>query len=195
MYDNRSTLPMWLGGILLALVLILISTRGGGIGNARLIQQFTPKPTDPGAPTPRPFELPQIHLPSVPPNLREVFTKLRDRLASGEAVPALTPVASGPRARVDVAEIQRSGDRVQIRGSVTNIAAQPLQIPPGAFSFRDSAGITYATGGSGGATLQPNQSTSFDLTVPLPAGRGLVLILVVPPDPALEQTLVVEAIS
>ena len=194
MRDNQSTLPMWLGGILLALVLILIGSRGAGVGlgNPRLIQQFTPKPTDPSAPTAAPFQLPQIHLPSLPPSVQNTLTQLRDRLAAGQAVPPLTPVASGPRARVQVDDVHRDGDKLQVRGKVANAASGPLAIPPGAFTFRDSAGVVYETGGSAGAALDPGQSTSFDLSVPLPAGRGLALILTLPPDPPLEQVLVVE---
>jgi hypothetical protein len=185
---------MWLGGILLALVLILISVRGGaGLGNPRLIQQFTPRPTDPSAPTAQPFELPKIHLPSLPPDLRTTITDLRDRFAGGQAVPALTPEATGVRARVAVDRVRRAGDMVQVHGTVSNVADGPLEIPSGAFSFRDSAGVAYATSGTGGTTLAPGQSTPFDLSVPLPADRGLTLILTLPPDPPLEQVLAVEA--
>lgn len=196
MRNTSNTFPMWLGGILLALVLILISVRGGGgISNPRLEQEFAPKPTDPSAPTARPFELPQIHLPSLPPNVQDAYTQLRDRLSSGQAVPALTPQARGPRVRVEVGEVRRSGDTVQVRGKVSNIADGAVEIPPGAFSFRDSAGVSYTTGGSPGTALQPGQSAAFDLSVPLPAERGLALILTLPPDPPLEQTLVVETKS
>jgi hypothetical protein len=191
---NRNKIPMWVGGIFLALLLILLSNRaGGGLGNPALIQRFTPRPTDPSAPTARPFELPQVHLPSLPPAVQDTFTKLRDRFARGEAVPALTPVASGPRAKVEIGEVRRESDHVQVRGSVTNIGDAPLTIPPGAFSFRDSAGVSYATSGSSPVTLAAGQSTTLDLGVPLPDGRGLTLILTVPPDPPLEQVLVVEA--
>ncbi len=190
MRDNRNSFPIWIGGVVLALALILLSTRGAGINNPALVQRFTPKPTDPGAPTAPAFQLPQVHLPSLPPGMQQTFTKLRDRFAGGQAVPALTPEASGTRARVKVDEVRRAGDRVHVRGTVTNIADQPLEIPPGAFSFRDSAGVDYTTSG-GGATLQPGQSTSFDLGVPLPPDHGLTLILTLPPDPPLEQVLVV----
>jgi hypothetical protein len=193
MRDNSNSLPMWIGGVLLALVLILISVRGGvGLDNPRLVQEFTPRPTDPSAPTVQPFELPKINLPSLPPQVQDSFVKLRDRFVGGQAVPALTPEATGPRARVAVGQVRRVGEAVQVQGTITNIADGPLDIPPGAFSFRDSAGISYATAGSGGTTLSPGQSTSFDLSVPLPAERGLTLILTLPPDPPLDQVLVVE---
>jgi hypothetical protein len=121
------------------------------------------------------------------------LTKLRDRFAGGEGIPALTPIASGPRAKVDVSEVRRVGDQVQIKGSLVNISDLSLTIPPGAFSFRDSAGVSYSTGGSAAVTLAAGQTTTLDLGVPLPEGRGLTLILTVPPDLPLEQVLVVEA--
>lgn len=193
MRENRNTLPMWLGGFLLALVLIFISNRaGGGVNNPALIQRFAPRPTDPNAPTAEPYQLPQVHLPSLPPAVQQVVTSVRDRLAGGEAVPALTPVTTGPRVRVEVSEVKRASERVQVRGTITNTTNAPLTVPPGAFSFRDSHGVMYATVGSGGTTLQVGQSTTFDLGVPIPPNLGLTLILTLPPDQPLEQTLVVE---
>jgi len=94
---------------------------------------------------------------------------------------------------VEISEVRRVGDHVQIKGSVANLSDRALTIPPGAFSFRDSAGVSYSTGGSAGVTLAAGQSTTLDLGVPLPDGRGLTLILTIPPDPPLEQVLVVEA--
>ena len=194
MYDRDKKLPMWLAGILLALVLILVSNRGsGGLSNPVLIGRFMPHPTEFGAPTPQPFELPQVHLPSLPPAVQDSLTKLRDRFAGGEAIPALTPIASGQHIKVDISEVRRVGDQVQLKGSITNISDAPLTIPPGAFSFRDSGGVSYSTAGSAAVTLAAGQTTTLDLGVPLPDGRGLTLILTVPPDPSLEQVLVVEA--
>jgi hypothetical protein len=189
MRDNRPTLPAWIGGILLALVLIVISTRGGGVNSAVLIRRFTP---DPNAPTSAPLQLPKIDLGRLPEGVRQTVASLRDRFAGGEAVPALTPVASGARLRVEVRQVERSGEHVQVSGSVSNIGGTALELPIDAFVFRDSAGVTYAASGRG-TTLQPGQSTTLDLTVPLPQGRGLTLIVTVPPDPPMEQILVVEA--
>lgn len=194
MGESRSTFSMWLGGVLLALLLIAISTRaGGGINTPALQQRFAPKPTDPSAPTAESFQLPSVNLPSLPPSVQQVITAARDRLAGGESAPALTPMASGPRARVEVRQVKRAGEQLQVSGTIANTTSAPLTIPPGAFSFRDSQGVLYATSGSGSATLQPGQSTSFDLGVPVPPERGLTLILILPPDPPLEQMLVVEA--
>jgi hypothetical protein len=191
MRDNRPALSAWIGGVLLALILILISTRGGGVNSTALTRHFAPRPLDPRAPTAQPFQLPQVHLPNLPESVQRPLIALRDRFARGQAVPALTPVASGPRLRVEVREVNRTGDSAQVSGAVTNISDAPLEIGVGAFTFRDSAGTTYAASG-GGTTLPPGQSTTLDLSVPLPAGRGLTLIVTLPPDPPLEQVLVVE---
>ena len=191
MRDTRSNLPAWIGGILLALVLIAISTRGGGVNSAALMRRFAP---DPNAPTAAPLQLPKIDLSQLPEGVRQTVASLRDRYAGGEAVPALTPVASGLRLRVEVGEVKRSGEQVQIRGTVSNIGDAALELPIDAFVFRDSAGVTYAASGRG-TTLQPGQSTTLDLTVPLPQGRGLSLVVTVPPDPPIEQILVVETQS
>jgi len=194
MYDRDKKFPMWIGGILLALVLILLSNGGNsGPVNPALIGRFAPRPADPSEPTAQPFQLPQVHLPSLPPAVQDTLIKLRDRFAGGGAIPALTPVASGARVKVNVGEVRRVGDQVQIKGSVSNTSDAPLTIPPGAFAFRDSAGVSYSTGGSAAVTLAIGQSTALDLGVPLPNGRGLTLILALPPDPPLEQVLVVEA--
>jgi hypothetical protein len=188
MRDTRPNLPAWIGGILLALALIAISTRGGGVNSAVLMRRFAP---DPNAPTWAPLQLPKIDLGRLPEDVRQTVSSLRDRFAGGEAVPALTPIASGPRLRVEVGEVKRSGQQVRVSGTVANIGNAALELPIDAFVFRDSAGVTYAASGRG-TTLQPNQSTTLDLTVPLPEGRGLTLVVSVPPDPPTEQILVIE---
>src|SRR5690349_17741754 len=139
MHDSRQNLPAWIGGILLALILILISIRGGGVNSAALIRRFAP---DPNAPTAAPFQLPQIDLPSLPEGVRQTVAALRDRFAGGQAVPALTPVASGPRLRVEVHEVQRNGEQVRVSGTVANISGETLELPVDAFVFRDSAGVS-----------------------------------------------------
>jgi hypothetical protein len=190
MYDeNRGRFPLWIAGVLLALVLIALSG-GLRLGNPALMQQFAAQPppaVDPAAPV----SLPQVNLPDLPPETQRLVVELRDRLAGGAAIPPLTPTAGTPRVQLAVSELRRAGDRIQVRGTLRNATSAPLVIPSGAFSFRDSAGITYTTESIGGATLPANGETSFDLAVPLPADRGLALILNLPPDPSIEIVLVV----
>src|SRR5262245_24382960 len=188
MRNNRSMLPAWFGGILLGLLLILISTQGGGVNSAALVRRFAP---DPNAPPPASFQLPQVNLPSLPEGMQRTLIGLRDRLAGGQAIPALTPVASGPRVRIEVREIKRSGEQVKVSGTVSNISNAPLEIGLSAFSFRDSAGVPYAASGAS-TTLRPGQSTALDLALPLPEHRGFTLVVTLPPDPPIEQVLVVE---
>jgi hypothetical protein len=183
---------MVLLGVVLALVLIWFSTGGRAGRNEALEQQFTPRPPAPGEPTPGPFELPMVNLPQLPPEVQQAVADARRQLEGGQSAPALTPVATGARARVAVEAVQREGEKVRVRGAVTNTSSAPLEIPPGAFSFRDSAGTRYATSGTAGATLDPGAGTPFELTVPLPPGLGLTLILTLPPDAPIEQMLVVE---
>lgn len=185
--NESNRIPVWLGGILIAFVLILISTQGGTFSNPELIRRFAPSPS---AATPRPFQPPQIQIPELPPEIQHTLASLRERFLGGQQVPALTPVTRGPRMQVEVKILQRNGDQVHVIGTVANISDVVLTIPAGTFSFRDSAGVSYATQG-GSTTLQPGQSTSLDLTVPLPPSRGLTLVATLPPDPPIEQLLVI----
>lgn len=192
MRSNESNMPFLIGGALLALLLFIITTRSGPPNAAALNQQFAPRPTDPNAPTPAPFQLPQVNLPSLPPELQRQVTGIQEQLAGGGTTPALTPTASDATVRIQVAELRRNGVNIQVRGTIRNISTAPITVPPEAFSFRDSTGTTYSTAGSGSATLAPNQETSFDLTVPLPENHGLTMIVSLPPNPPLEQILLVQ---
>lgn len=195
MENPRFSPPFWLVGVVIAVVLILIGQRlGGAVNNQALVETFRAQPTDPSAP-PQPGSLPQVSLPELPPEAQAALQRLGERFASGASVPALTPVASGARARVEVSAVARDGDNVKVRGTITNTAAQPLEVQTSAFTFRDSAGVTYTIGGSGATTVQPQQSAPFDLSVPLPAGRGLALVVTLPPDEPIQQTLVVETLD
>lgn len=195
MNQQRNPIPFWLIGVIVALILILIGQRVGGGANPVLIDTFRPDPTDPSAPTPPGFQLPQVNLPQLPPEAQQAIQSVRDRFAAGEAVPALTPEATGVRARIQVQEIKRQGSNVQVRGNLTNIGDQPLQVPASAFSFRDSAGIAYSLSGSGATMVGPGQAAPFDLSVPLPEGRGLTLLVELPPDAPIQQTLIVETVG
>jgi hypothetical protein len=191
MGETRGILPVVLAGLLLGLVLIYIGTGGNTGANPVLIQQFSPRPTLPGEPTAGSLDLPQVDLPALPPDVQRAVTEIGERIAGELPSPALTPVATSARARVEVREVRRSGGRIRVQGAVANTSGQALTIPPGAFSFRDSDGTSYATSGTASVTLQPGETTTFDLTVPLPPDRGLALILTLPPDLPITQDLFV----
>jgi|HigsolmetaAR201D_1030396.scaffolds.fasta_scaffold08883_3 hypothetical protein len=188
MRDSESAFPYWIGGLLLGLLLIILSTQGRGVNTEALQREFAP---DPNAPTPAPFQLPIISLPELPAGMQQTLNNLRDRFTAGQPIPALTPIAATPRVRVEVQTVTRSGEQVSIKGSITNISDAPLNIGLNAFSFRDSFGVSYAASGAS-TTLAPGQSTTLELALPLPKDRGLTLIFNLPPDPPVEQILMLE---
>jgi hypothetical protein len=191
MRQQESASPFLLGGILLALVLIgtfLFNPPNQSV----LSRTFTAQAPDPSQPTLAPFELPQVSLPELPADAQATIADMKEKLAKGQAIPALTPEAIGTNLQVNIRDVRRNGQQIGVRGSVKNIGNEAIDITPGAFVFRDSLGVTYSTEGSGATTLQPGMQTPFDLTVPLPDGRGLTLIVDIPPYAPLEQILVVE---
>jgi hypothetical protein len=192
MQREESGMPFVVIGLIVALVLIVLTFQARPPDTVMLQRQFTPRPPDPREPTLAALELPQVSLPDLPPDMQTTVQDLTKQLAGGQSAPPLTPVAQSTRARVTVTTLRKSGDHLSVSGTVTNIGTDMLTITPEAFLFRDSAGVTYATEGSGAAQLKPGEQTSFDLSVPLPPGRGLALVLTLPPDPPLEQNLIVE---
>jgi hypothetical protein len=192
MQREESSLPFVAVGVLLALVLIVVTFRSSPPNESVLSRRFAPQPVDPLKPTLSPFELPQVSLPDLPPDAQTRISDLTEQLAGGRSIPALTPVATGPGLRVSVEALRRSGERVSVRGTLANTGQSPIRVAPESFLFRDSAGVSYTTEGSGSTQLAPGETTSFDLSIPLPAQRGLTLIVDIPPEPPLEQTLIVE---
>jgi len=96
----------------------------------------------------------------------------------------VTSIFDGERARDASARSRR-------RGHFGGYGEAPLEIGLSAFSFRDSVGVSYAASGAS-TTLRPGQSTALDLALPLPKSRGLTLVITLPPDPPIEQVLMVE---
>lgn len=104
------------------------------------------------------------------------------------------PLASGntARTRVDVLELAPMPDGspgVLVKGVVTNTSQEEITIPISAFLLRDSTAAEYQPDGSATATLQPQESTTLELTVPVPDGRGLVLIVQYANEAPIELTL------
>ncbi len=188
MRNSSDRYPVWIVIVGLAIGGLLIFLARPRETPAGLSQQFAPRPPDPSAPTSPAANLPSVSLPSLPPDAQRTVQQAIERLAGGQAISALTPIASSARATIAVSEVKRDGDRVKVRGAIRSIGGE-VAIPPGAFSFRDSDGVLYSTAGTGGATLKPGEDSNFDLTVPLPPGRGLTMILDIPPDQPIEQVL------
>lgn len=188
--DNQSQrgVPVWVWGALIALLLIGLSTRGSfNLSNRALSEYFAAQPTPAGgAPA---FGLPQLDLGSLPVELQSAATDLRRRLGLGQGGQPIEPLATTPRLRVEVRELAPQENGLVVRGSVTNTSQSDVQVPISAFELRDSAGGSYIAGGGASATLRPGESTPLELSVPLPPGRGLLLVTNLPPDPPVEQRL------
>lgn len=185
---SRQDLPIWIWGALIGLLLIGLSTRGSfSPNNQALSQHFAAQPTptglDPG------FSLPQLDLTGLPPGLQDAARRLRDQLGLGQPGTPLEPTAITPRLRIEVRELAPSEGGLIVRGEVSNISQADVQVPISAFELRDSAGASYIAGGGASATLRPGESTPLELTVPLPPGRGLLLVTNFPPDAPAEQRL------
>lgn len=182
-YNNNQG-HIWIWGLVLALALILISSGGRLLdANPALEEHFAAQPTPPG------FELPQLDLGGLPPEVQQAAQRLQRQLGMGQSVPALTPVAQGARLRTEISAVRRTADGVQVSGSVTNIGTSEVQVPVSAFELYDDTGMAYIADGGGAVRLAPGASTPLDLTAPLPEGRGLLLRLALPPDPPVEQVL------
>ncbi len=179
-------LPIWAWGALVAMALIIISSRGQLVGNPALSQHFAMQPTPAGG-----AQLPNLGIGSLAPGLQDEARKLWSQIGLGSSGAPLEPLATTPRLRIEVRELQPAGDGLKVLGSVTNISAADVKVPISAFELRDSTGASYIAGGGASATLRPGESTPLELSVPLPPNRGLLLITRLPPDPPAEQKLLV----
>lgn len=190
MEERSRGIPIWLWGALVAALLIIVSTRGRlSPGNEALRQVFAAQPPpagiDPGA------VLPQFDLAALPADLQQTARDLLATLGAGGVGRPVQPAVETPRLRVEVRELRPSDEGLQVIGEVTNISQGDLAVPISAFELRDSAGGSYVAGGGASATLGPRESTPLELTVPLPEGRGLILVTNLPPDQPVEQKLIV----
>lgn len=192
--QSKNTFPFWLGGVIVAIILIVIGTRVSSDGGNPVLREKFAADSAAAAAAPG-VELPRVSLPQLPGDVQKTVTDLQDRFKGGQSVPGLTPIASGSRVRINIGDVKRNGGDVQVIGSVTNISDQPIDVPASAFSFRDSSGTAYAISGDATSTLKPGQSTDLDLSLPLPESYGLTLVLTLPPDPPLEQVLLVQTTS
>ncbi|PDV97617.1 hypothetical protein [Candidatus Chloroploca asiatica] len=196
MFDQSPRgMPIWIWGALLGLMLIVISTGGRLMpgDNAALRQIFAAQPpgTGVGAGADGGDWLPSFDLGSLPTELQQGARDLLTRLGAGSSGRPVEPIAITPRLRVEVKELRPVADGIEVLGSITNLSSDDLLVPISAFELHDSTGTTYLAGGGASATLRSGESTSLELTVPLPEGRGLLLITNLPPDPSVQQRLIV----
>lgn len=192
MFDRSRGVPIWLWGAIFAALLIVLSVRGRlQPSNEALRQVFAAQaPAAIGAPA---MTLPGLNLANLPSELQQSARDLLATLGAGGPGRPVEPVAETARLHVQVNELRPVAAGLQVLGTVTNRSASDLLVPISAFELRDSAGISYLAGGGASATLSPGATTPLDLTVPLPADRGLMLITSLSPDPPVEQRLIVVA--
>jgi hypothetical protein len=179
-------LPIWAWGVLVALILIVLSSRGQLVGNPALSQHFAMQPTPAGG-----GQIPDLGIANLAPDLQDQAHQLWRQIGLGGSGAPLQPVVVTPRLRVEVRELRPDNGGLRVIGSVTNTSSASVTVPISAFELRDSAGASYIAGGGASATLRPGESTPLELTVPLPTGRGLLLVTRLPPDPPAEQKLLV----
>jgi hypothetical protein len=193
MHDHRSSLtPFALAGLLLAVLLIFVSTRHQASSSTPLQAVFAAQATQidqgqgPG-------------VPAIPAGATDAAgaaavaaadaIATASEAAKGWGLPIPNPfgpkvIASGqtPRLRVEIFALEPADGEVKVVGEVRNISAEKLTVPISVFLLRDATGNEYAAGGSAKAELEPGASTPLELTVPVPPGKALTLTVELPPD-------------
>lgn len=188
MHDDSPPIPFWAIGILGAIALIGISILMQQSRVMALADYFARQPT-PALPLPA---LPQLDVQNLAPDAQTAARAIWQQIAAGNRSQPIDPVASSQRVRVAIDGLEPTADGVRIKGTVTNLTNADLLVPISAFELRDSAGESYRSPSSTTANLPPGGSTPLELSVPLPEGRGLLLITHLPPDPPIEQRLLID---
>lgn len=188
MHDNSPPIPFWAIGILGAIALIGISILMQQSRVVALADYFARQPT-PALPLPA---LPQLDVQNLAPDAQGAARAIWQQIAAGNRSQPIDPVVSSQRVRVVIDGLEPTADGIRIKGTVTNLTNADLLVPISAFELRDSAGESYRSPSSTMANLPPGGSTPLELSVPLPEGRGLLLITHLPPDPPIEQRLLID---
>lgn len=197
MHHHRTSLtPFALAGLLLAVLLIFLSTRYQASSSTPLQAVFAAQAAQidqgqgPG-------------LPAIPAGAADAAgaaagaaaeaaadaIATASEAAKGWGIPLPNPfgpkvIVSGqtPRLRVEIFALELADGGVKVVGEVRNIGAEKLTVPISVFLLRDATGTEYAAGGSAKAELEPGASTPLELTVPVPPGKPLTLTVELPPD-------------
>lgn len=188
MHDDTPSVPFWVIGLFGAAFLIGLSIFLQQSNTVALSDQFARQPP-PALPLPA---LPQLDLKDLAPEAQAAARTLWQQLTDGRRSQPIDPVARNSRVQVTIDALEPIAGGVKVRGTVTNLTNSDLMVPISAFELRDSAGERYRAPGTTIANLPPGGSTPLELSVPLPAGRGLLLITELPPDPPLEQRLLID---
>lgn len=180
---SSETGPVWILGIIVALVLIVVAMRGDQQPNQAALETVfgaQPVPAVPDLP-----DMPSLpDMPTLPdgadlPGLPDLF---------GSSV--AEPDAESARIRVAIRTVQPGEGGVVVIGEVENISSDALIVPVRAFEFTDGIGAVYTSDSDGQVTLEPGERNPLELAVPVEPGTSLRLTTRLPPDPPLVQVLI-----
>jgi hypothetical protein len=176
--------PSWITALVIFLILIALMQlvgRGGPQSRA-LGEQFAASP--PAA------DAGQIPLPPIPTDLVGLARTTTARLLGGQPGQPLNNVDQNESLRVEIDALEPQDGQLRVRGHVTNIGAEPLDLSLDVFKFVDETNTTYASSGSPSTTLPPSQRVPLDITLPLANPRLLQLRVTQPGLTPLELTLI-----
>jgi hypothetical protein len=160
---QRTHFPMWIVGVILAVMLIAISWPRRQQTN--LVTVFD------RAPTPDVSEILEHPIVS---SLGDIGDSLGE---NGRPIePAAVPAVSNERVAIYVDDVQRIGSTMQMRGRVENTGQVPFAISVANFAFIDATGVQYGVDGAA-SDLAPGASEAFEFTVPVPPSRTLTMTL------------------
>lgn len=180
--DQRG--PSWITAVLIFMILIALVQLFGRSGpqSRALGEHFAASP--PAA------DAGQIPLPPIPTDLIGLARTTTARLLGGQPGQPLTTVDQNESLRVEIESLAPQEGQLRVRGYVTNIGAEPLDLSLDVFKFVDETGTTYASTGSPSTTLPPHQRVPLDIMLPLANPRLLQLRVTQPGLTPLELTLI-----
>lgn len=176
--------PSWITALVIFVILIALM---------QLMSRSTPQSQSLGeqfAASPPAADAGQIPVPPIPTDLIGLARTTTARLLGGRAGQPLSNADQNEALRVEIESLEPQEGQLRVRGHVTNISPQPLDLSLDVFKFVDETGTTYASTGSPSTTLPPDQRVPLDITLPLSNPRLLQLRVTQPELTPLELTLI-----
>ncbi|MFZ9858237.1 MAG: hypothetical protein ACO3F2_07905 [Roseiflexaceae bacterium] len=164
---NPKQVPLWLVGLLIGVGLIVFASMDQQRG--ALTTVFEQAPT------------PELGL-------------LDDLLAPSPTGPTATPHVVGERIAVYIANMERVGSTLEIRGTIENRSQENITLGLQNILFIDAVNINYGVGESA-IELVVLQQVPFSFQVPVPPGRPLTMTITLDSDPAVVIPLLQESIT
>lgn len=188
---KQSNGPSWIIGVVAFIVLLLIvqNTRTRTTQGRPLTQQFAARQPAPDAATSAPETGSGFSLPPLPAGAANLARTAVSRLAGGEQIAALTPMAEAGSLRVEIPQLNPTANGLQISGNVINVGTTALEVSLKSFRFTDETGTVFAAENGASTTLNPGQRAPLDLTLPITNPRQLTLEVELPNQPKLNLIL------